>query len=45
MFGPVTGSGDEIKSNQLFINSFDARPGHITGPELPYCGANNAING
>jgi hypothetical protein len=45
MFSPVTRVCVKINSNQLLVEINGRRNGHITGPELPQCGANKAING
>jgi len=45
MFSPVPRVCVKINSNQLLVEISGRRNGHITGPELPQCGANKAING
>ena len=45
MFGHVTRVCVKINSNQWLVEISGRRNGHITGPELPQCGANKAING
>jgi hypothetical protein len=45
MFRPVADTVNEIQLNQCLDDVLGARRGHITGPELPNCGANNAMNG
>jgi hypothetical protein len=44
MFSPAPRVCVKINSNQLLVEIAGRRAGHITGPELPHCGANKAIN-
>jgi hypothetical protein len=45
MFGPAPGAETKKQSNQHIVDGIAADRSHITGPELPNYGANNAING